>query len=127
GKVIYSRDNQVKIKLNYELNYGDSIRIVGKNIDAITVNQMYVNNKLVKNARPGEVVKINSHIDGLMNGIVYLTTSIKQIDELSSFSTSIVRKIAICGSVSLIDDYLCLKVEYNGIKAKKLSNIKVQD
>lgn len=127
GKVIYSKDTVAKIKLSYELNFGDSIRIVGKNVDAITINQMYVNNKLVKSAKPGDVVKINTHLANLDNGIVYLTTSIKQIEELSVFSSSIVRKLEINGCVSLINDYICLEVEYNGIRVKELSNLKVQE
>src|SRR5690554_4241006 len=115
GEVVYSKSKQVKIKLTSSLVKGDSVRIVGKKQDAITVNQMYLGKRLVDSAKAGEIVTLPSHIDGLTNSQVFLTTSQNQITELSKTTNEITRKIQITGVVKVVDDYLTLELNNNGL------------
>lgn len=126
GEVVYSKSKQVKIKLTSSLVKGDSVRIVGKKQDAITVNQMYLGKRLVDSAKAGEIVTLPSHIDGLTNSQVFLTTSQNQITELSKTTNEITRKIQITGVVKVVDDYLTLELNYNGFTQKTKSLEKVQ-
>ena len=84
GKVISTYQDKVNVKLLSPLTYGDSIRLVGKVTDAVTINQMYVANRLVKEANANDVVTIKTHMVGLEDAKVYLTTDKKQIDELAN-------------------------------------------
>jgi len=127
GKVIASKNDKIKIKLLSELNKGDSIRIVGECEDAITVNQMYVNNKIVDVARKDEVVTLKSHVTGLNNALVYLTTASKQIEELSQTTKALTRKVLISGLVYLEDDYLCLSLSCGSQKVKVFSTKKCEE
>ncbi len=61
GKVVKTNKERITIKLLETLNIGDSIRIVGTKCDAITVNNMYVKEKLVKVASPNTLVTILAH------------------------------------------------------------------
>ena len=84
GKVTSVYQDKVNIKLFSSLSYGDSIRLVGSVTDAVTVNQMYVANQLVKEAKANDVVTVRTHIAGLEDAKVFLTTAKKQIDELTN-------------------------------------------
>jgi len=85
GKVVSTYQDKVNIKLLSSLRYGDSIRLVGKLTDAVTINQMYVKDQLVKEAKAKDIVTIKTHLTGLEGAKVYLTTDRKQIDELTKF------------------------------------------
>ncbi len=83
GKVVSTYQDKVNIKLLSSLRYGDSIRLVGKVTDAVTINQMYVANQLVKEAKINDIVTIKTHMTGLEEAKIYLTTDSKQINELA--------------------------------------------
>lgn len=121
GKVTSTYKDKVTIKLSEDLVIGDSIRLVGKNSDAITVNNMYVNDKLVKEASKGSLVTVKVHEKNLDNANVFLTTSIKQIEELQNDNKKLV-KIAINGKCYLEDDYFILEITdgKNIVKEKSL-------
>lgn len=127
GKVIRSNKLQVSIKLYSEVNFGDSIRLVGKKTDAITINQMYINNKLVKVAKKGDVVNLRSHIDGLNDALVFLTTSKVQIDELSKTYLNQTRKVLIDGVVTLDNNHLKLTISHNNNSFTYISSFQVSD
>ena len=112
GKVVSSTKEKITIKLTEELNIGDSIRIVGKNSDAVTINNMYVNNKLVKVALANSLVSIKAHEKDLNNSNVYLTTSIKQLELLrSSYDLKQQKsRIKISGTCYLDNEYLVLRI-----------------
>lgn len=111
GKVINStkRLNNMTlqaIKLNDDLLFKDSIRIVGsKNrankVDAVIVNQMYVNNLLVKKACKGEIVYLSLHKKMDENDKVYLTK------REESFSLP---KIYITGKGYIENDYFIFDI-----------------
>lgn len=73
GNVVYSTNNNVQVKLSSKLLYNDSIRILGKKDDGITINQMYVKGKLVKEANPNDIVSIRTHHNLNIDDKVYLT------------------------------------------------------
>lgn len=126
GKVIYSNRNTVKIKLDYELFKGDSIRLVGEANDAITINQMYVDNVIVEEAKAGDIISVRSHVDGLTDALVYLTSASRQLAELEKSYTNIKRKVPITGTIDLKDDYLRVVLKYKDYQLEKLSDVKVE-
>lgn len=121
GKVISTYKDKVTIKLSEDLVIGDAIRLVGKNSDAITINNMYVNNKLVKEASKGSLVTVKVHEKNLDNASVFLTTSIKQIEKLQNDNQKNI-KITINGKCYLENDYFVLEISdgKNIVKEKSL-------
>lgn len=65
GEVENSYKNEVQLRINKDLYFNDAIRFVnnGNTIDAITINNMYVNHNLVKVAKAGSLVNIKVHND----------------------------------------------------------------
>lgn len=61
GEVVKFSNNYAYIKLASSLQFGDSIRIVGKMGDAITVNEMFVNGLKKKEAKAGDLIQIRCH------------------------------------------------------------------
>ena len=110
GKVISSKNQQIIIELTDKLSKGDSIRIVGRKTDAITVNQMYVGERCVLEAKGGQRVRLKSHINELDNAIVFLTSDVKQIEAMQKTYDQEYRTISIEGIVYLDDLHLSLKV-----------------
>lgn len=121
GKVTSTYKDKVTIKLSEDLVIGDAIRLVGKNSDAITINNMYVNNKLVKEASKGSLVTVKVHEKNLDNASVFLTTSIKQIEKLQNDNQKNI-KITINGKCYLENDYFVLEISdgKNIVKEKSL-------
>lgn len=126
GRVVSTYQNKVNIKLYDNLSIGDSIRIVGKNSDAVTINNMYVNNKLVKTALKESLVTIKVHEKDLNNANVYLTTSFNQVNNLKNdFSRQV--KIFINGRCYLDDDYLVFEVSDGNNVIQEKSTIKTEN
>ena len=77
GKVISYKNNIATIKLNDEININDGLRIVGKNDVGVNVNNFYINSKLVKNAKKGDIItiKVNDKVE--KNDKVFLTLDSK--------------------------------------------------
>lgn len=126
GKVLSSKYNTVEIELTSELVQGDSIRLVGNVTDAITVNQMYLNNKMVTEAKAGDVVILRSHMDGLDDAEVFLTTSINQIKGLEKSYLERNRKLHIEGVIDLIGNRLRVSLKYKDYEYEKLSDFLVE-
>lgn len=127
GKVISSNNKTVKIKLDYELNFGDSIRLVGNVSDAITVNQMYRNNELITEAKANDIVSLRSHVDNLDSALVYLTSANRQLKELEKSYLEPSRKINISGTIDLIDDCLRISLKYKNYRYSLNSSVKVEN
>ena len=85
GNVFKVVDNYIYIKLLEPLVNGDSIRIVGKREDAVTISEMYLNNILVKQANIGDTVRIRCHKELDNNAIVLKTSNIKLLDEINNY------------------------------------------
>jgi len=112
GQVIKSHKHYVDIKLSHPLNYGDALRIKGQNEDALVVNQMYCEGKIIKQAQAGQIVSLKAHMDGLNQGIVYLTTDQQQIIDLQASFRNQNRQFPIEGVLFLQEQHLMLRLEY---------------
>ena len=111
GKVLSSNNNKVRVKLDKELEFGDSIRIVSsKKTDAVTINQMYLNSNLIKKAKKGDIVTFKTHENELENGDIFLTTSISQINTLQEKISNNDYIVNINGSCYAKDGKLVLEV-----------------
>ena len=92
GEVINTYSNgTIDIRLSEEIIHSDSIRIVGKVTDAITINQVKVGNVLRKHGQKNEIVNVKTHIDNkqirqLQNAKVYKTTSALQLERANSLT-----------------------------------------
>ncbi|MGD9604690.1 MAG: DUF3656 domain-containing protein [Bacilli bacterium] len=122
GRVIKSGNNYIDIVLTHPLNYGDAIRIKGQNEDAMVINQMYVDKKIIKHANAGQTITIKSHMNGLEQGIVFLTTDQTQIDSLRATYEKQQFKLLVLGHLFLWDEYLGLQLEHQGSIVKVKSN-----
>ncbi len=78
------RENKLKIKLNVDIAQGDGIEIWNKSSGDIggTIRNIYINNKLVKGAKKGQVVEIEMKGDIQKGDEVYKTLNISLMDEL---------------------------------------------
>ena len=106
GSVVSTYKDKVNIKLTDEVGFGDSLRIVGKKTDGVTINQMYLGSKLVKSAKAGDVVTIKVHETDLGNAKVYLTSSKAQLDEVNSLVDNY--KVDVDATLSVAGDILTL-------------------
>lgn len=124
GNVFKVNDNYIYIKLEEPLVNGDSIRIVGKKEDAVTISEMYLNNCLVKQANIGDVVRIRCHKELSVNSIVLKTSNIKLMDEINNYQE---KKIFIKGTAFINkDNKLTLRLKYEDIIIEEESSIEVE-
>lgn len=98
GKVIEYKNGFAKIKLTDDVYIGSGLRVIDKNSDVgISVNDFYINNKLVKEAHAGDIIsiKVNSPVKENSDVLITLDSNInKKIDELIN---SNLRKVNING------------------------------
>lgn len=123
GKVFKIERNYIFIKLEQTLENGDSIRIVGKVNDAVTISEMYIKNVLVKKANIGDTVKIRCHKQLFIDSLVLKTTNNSLMNELSDYNE---RKIDITGRAFVKDKKLILQVQYKEYIVEEESSIDVQ-
>lgn len=123
GNVFKVNDNYIYIKLLEPLVNGDSIRIVGKREDAVTISEMYLNNCLVKQANIGDIVKIRCHKELDINAIVLKTSNIKLLNEVSNYQEI---KLPLNGKVFVRNKKLVLVLNYNNITIEEESTIEVE-
>lgn len=108
GKVVNVNGNNISVKLtnNIGLEIRDCLRIVNKKYeDAIIVNDMYVNHKLIKKAYPGQTVNLRVHKKLDVNDSVFITKS-----EVVEDKYNIERKIKINGKCSYVDGKVMFEV-----------------
>ncbi len=123
GNVFKTNDNYIFIKLEEPLVNGDSIRIVGKKEDAVTISEMYINNCLVKKANIGDTVKIRCHKELFTNSVVLKTSNITLINDINNYEEI---KLLIDGKVFVKDDKLVLKLKYNDIEVEEQSSVNIE-
>lgn len=123
GNVIKTDRNYIFIKLLDDLENGDSIRITGKTIDAVTISEMYINNNIVKKAHKNDVVKIKCHKELNVGSNVLKTSTISLINRLAKYEE---KKLLIDGFISIKENKLCLVVKYKDITVEELSSKEVE-
>lgn len=83
GKVVSRNKKDVLILLEDDLNYGDGLRILNKDDIGVLVNNFYIDNKLVKEAKKGQTIKIQ--IPKVEKGdIVYKTSDVKSLENINN-------------------------------------------
>lgn len=95
GKVINYKNNVATIKLNDEININDGLRIVGKKDVGVNVNNFYINSKLVKTAKKGDIItiKVNDKVE--KDDKVFLTLDSKLNEEINNIISSNQRKVLV--------------------------------
>lgn len=95
GKVINYKNNVATIKLNDEININDGLRIVGKKDIGVNVNNFYINSKLVKTAKKGDIItiKVNDKVE--KDDKVLLTLDSKLNEEINNIISSSQRKVLV--------------------------------
>ena len=80
GKVISIKNSSFCLKLSDQLNLQDGIRVVADDIGFI-VTEMFINDKKVKSAKKGDIVKIKKKINSLSE--VVKTTDYNQLQKIN--------------------------------------------
>lgn len=111
GKVIGVPKNYIKVLTSYNLNVGDSIRIVGKNTFGFTISNMKnKHHQEIINANPNEEVYIISDKVCKVNDLVYLTKSANHIKHTSESIQANYKKINITGKLTINNNKLQLTI-----------------
>lgn len=98
GKIIDFKKGIAKIKLTDNISFGSGLRVIGKKNDVgISVNEMYVNNKLVKKATTGDIVSIKVNSDVSVGDVVVITMDKEISDEINNIVSDNRRKVMISG------------------------------
>ena len=95
GKVESYKNNYAYIKLFDNLSIGSGLRIIGKNDVGVSVNEFYINKKLVKKAHKGDLIsiKVKDKVD--INDDVVITLDSKLNKEIDNLIDSNKRKVNI--------------------------------
>lgn len=123
GKVVKVDRNYAYIKLTEPLNNNDSLRILSSKEDAITINGINVNGKIVKTAQPNDIVKVYTHHVVDNHSIVLKTSDAKLIENINNVKK---KQITIDGKLSLESNHLVLEVNDGNNIVKVLSDSEVE-
>ena len=99
GKVIKSKNNNIDIKLEDDVSIGDALRILSRKEDAIILNNFYINKKLVKEAKKGDIISLTTHNNININSIVLKTSSKDIIDNINDLINKNLRKVKVTANV----------------------------
>lgn len=96
GKVIDYKNNFIKIKLINDVSIGDGLRIVlDKDDYGITLNEFYINKKLVKEANYGDIIQVKVNKKIPINSKVLLTKDVSLIKEITDIIKEKPRKVLV--------------------------------
>lgn len=108
GNVLNVDKNYISFKTSEDLYFNDGLRILGDDLDAVVINQLEVDNKMVHSASKGSVVKIRAHYDHKIGSKIYLTSTKRFLNETKN---SLLPKIGIKGKLYLENDCLNLLLD----------------
>ena len=102
GKVVSVTKKSVLIKLSSDVSIHDGIRILSNNDYGFTLNRFYINKKLVKEAKLGNIIEIYlDNINSIKVGSnVLKTTDYKQLNEIQYKLKNNHRKVDITGTIT---------------------------
>ena len=76
GRVINYKNNFIEIKLNTNISIHDGLRIINNNLEyGFILNEFYKDNKLIKEAKENDIIKIKVNKNIPINSLVYRTYS----------------------------------------------------
>ena len=119
GKVISVKNNSFYLKLTDNLNVQDGVRIINDDI-GFTVTEMFINDKKVKSAYKGDIVKIKQKINSLSK--VVKTTDYKQLEEIKNLINSKKRLPLDIMLNAQLNSNLSIELKYKDKKIKIDSN-----
>ena len=113
GKVVSVTKKSVLIKLNSDVSIHDGIRILGNNDYGFTLNRFYINKKLVKETKFGNIIEI--YLDDInsikVGSNVLKTTDYKQLNEIQDKLKNNHRKVDITGTITCeVGKNICLEI-----------------
>ena len=98
GKVINYSNGIAKIRLTDDVSIGSGLRVIDNNGDVgISVNEMYVNNKLVKEGHVGDVISIKVNDKVNINDKVVITLDSALNKKIDNLIDDNLRKVLIDG------------------------------
>ncbi len=96
GKVINFKNNFIDIKLTSSVSIGDGLRtVLDKDDYGITLNEFYINKKLVKEAREHDIISIKVNKQIPVNSKVLLTKDVSLINDIEKIIDSKPRKVLV--------------------------------
>lgn len=123
GEILKTDRNYIIFKTLEPLENNDSIRIVGKVSDAVTISEMYVNGCLMKKVKANETVKIRCHKELLKGSFIFKTTTNSLMERLSNYEE---KKLHINGKAYVLNNKLHLQIDYKGTIIDEESSIDVE-
>ena len=98
GSVVGYNNRMVKIKLTDNISIGSGLRIIDKKHDiGISVNDFYVNGKLCKSAKSGDIVEMRINGDVSIGSNVVITLDKEINNEIDKLISDNLRKVKING------------------------------
>ena len=98
GNVVGYQRGMVEFNLRDKLTIGSGLRVIGKKNDVgISVNDVYIRNKLVKKAKAGDTIKIKVNSRVMVGDKVVVTVDKDVIDEIDELIDDGLRKVNISG------------------------------
>lgn len=96
GKVIDYKNSYIKIKLTTDVSIGDGLRIIlNKDDYGITLNEFYIEKKLVKKADSGDIISLKVNKEIPVNSKVLLTKDVSLISDINNIVQSKPRKVMV--------------------------------
>ena len=123
GEVINYKNNIVSVKLCDSIYIGDALRIKSKNEDAIVLNNFYINKKLVKEAKKGDIITFQTHNKIDINSIVLKTASKRITEEIDEIINSNLRRVALTVTVTAKVGERLKIVATDGINSSKKESV----
>lgn len=108
GTILSVDRNYISFKTSEDLYFGDGLRILGSDLDAVVINQLEVDGNMVHEAKKNSIVKIRSHYNHNTGSEIYLTSTARYLIEAEKQEIS---KINIKGRLYLEDDCLHLQID----------------
>lgn len=123
GSIIACKNNNVRVKLSDNVYLGDALRILSKNVDAVILSNFYIDNKLVKSAKKGDVINFKVHQNVEIGSKVLKTSSEYIVDKINDYIKSNPRRVPITVTVSArINDNLKISIT-DGKNSVKVESI----
>ena len=112
GKIVNYRNNMADILLTGDVTIGSGLRVIDNNGDVgIQVNDFYIGNKLVKEGRAGDVIRIKVNSPVKVGDKVLITLDSKLNKRIDEEIRSNLRKVEITGKlIAKIDNKLSLMI-----------------
>lgn len=111
GKIININKDYISIKLSDDIVIGDGIRIISTSDIGFTLNEIYKNNNIVKEAYKNDIVSINFTGDVNIGDDVLKTTDVKLIDSIrDSFKDNNLKIKLTCFVSAHIGKYLKITI-----------------